>query len=237
MGIEDLKVAEIIKAETLTVSSAGVSYKYAKEKIQETKDKYYTNEELGIIAKVSSSGRDKIISNVAVQKSISNGFTKEQHNEIASKIGKLFKYGILISIHKDKNNSADVIAVKRFAPPIVLKENICVAYITVKETKEQKHIPQGHSIYSIEEIKVEQLFSNMQLHKEPASKQIALIHKITEIGEKVKEINEKLRTFTINDIEIDEMKNFINILEYKIDKAIDEKIEKSIVKQNKGEER
>ncbi|MDR0485349.1 MAG: hypothetical protein LBH29_01325 [Elusimicrobiota bacterium] len=115
------------------------------------------NIQTGITAQVNSIQIHKIVSNKAVEKSILNGFTRNQHYLAASVIDKLFENAILKETTKDKNNDVNIKSIKRFNA-ITEFENEAgktekgIAYLTLKES-----IKAGHRIYSIELQKIERL--------------------------------------------------------------------------------
>jgi hypothetical protein len=91
----------------------------------------------------------KLVSNAAVNKSIANGFNREQHYAVASDIGDLFKNSIKLLKHPDKHGNLDVVAMHRFAAPLFGSN---AAYITIKEAREQ-----GKRIYTIELMEIGKL--------------------------------------------------------------------------------
>lgn len=100
----------------------------------------------GITAHFNSRSIKKMTSDKALNKSLENGFTKSQHFEAVSRAPNLFKSAKLVSVQKDKNDSDNVLAIKRFSTDFKLKSGKkATAYFTVKETKQN-----GHTLYSIE---------------------------------------------------------------------------------------
>jgi len=89
-------------------------------------------------------------SDAAVEKSMANGFSAEQHYTVASDIIFLFKASTKLFEHTDRNGDINVKAMHRFATPLNIKD--AVAYITVKESAEH-----GKTIYSVEIIEMEKL--------------------------------------------------------------------------------
>lgn len=136
---------------SIEMSADGIDMRSASTAINAQKG-MMTNRHTGIEARLSSNGAGKLISNAAVAKSVANGFTAKQHNEIASRIKELFEAATLIESRPDKNGDVNIRSIKRFATPVNLpgheKDGAC-AYITVKES-----IEHGHRIYSVEEIKL-----------------------------------------------------------------------------------
>ena len=101
-----------------------------------------------IIARISSTGANKMGSGKAIQKSENNGFTVDEHFEIAKKIIELYKQAKLVHTGKDEKikDNPNILSIKRFVAETKLNSGKAVdALITVKEGKEA-----GHRIYSIE---------------------------------------------------------------------------------------
>jgi hypothetical protein len=93
-------------------------------------------------ARLSKRSIGKLVSNAAVDKSMANGFYREQHYAVASDIGNVFENSVKILEHPDKYGSIDIVAMHRFAAPL-FEDN--VAYITVKgkQRTRQKDIYRG----------------------------------------------------------------------------------------------
>jgi len=100
-------------------------------------------------ARLSKSSIGKLLSGVAVKKSITNGFTAEQHFAAASYIDNLFGNSIKILTSPDRKGDPNIKAIHRFVAPLFGSN---VAYITVKEATEQ-----GKRIYSVELIEMGKL--------------------------------------------------------------------------------
>ena len=101
-----------------------------------------------IIARISTEGTNKMGSGKAIQKSEKNGFTVDEHFEVAKKIIELYKQAQLVHTGKDEKikDNPNIISIKRFVAETQLKSGKeADALITVKESKEA-----GHRIYSIE---------------------------------------------------------------------------------------
>ena len=84
----------------------------------------------------------------AIEKSKANGFSLDEHFEIAEDIIALFKKARLIMSHADLKNPNDpnIISIKRFASDAELKSGkASEVLLTVKES-----VSNGHHIYSIE---------------------------------------------------------------------------------------
>ena len=106
----------------------------------------HKNKNTGIEASLSGRSVDKMTSEKAIEKSKNNGFTVDEHFEVASQITELFKNADLVETAPDKKGSPDIKSIKRFDCNVNLKSNKkAKAHITVKES-----IENGHKIYSVE---------------------------------------------------------------------------------------
>lgn len=104
------------------------------------------NESSGIEAHLNSRSLKKLGSDKAVEKSKANGFTISEHFEAASRITELYQKAVLVETRPDKNESRNVLSIKRFNSSFTLESGRKAnAYITVKET-----VQNGHKIYSVE---------------------------------------------------------------------------------------
>lgn len=84
----------------------------------------------------------------ALEKSKTNGFSLDEHFELAAKIKPLYETAILVTAHGNLKNPDDpnVLSIKRFVSAAILKSGKkAELLITVKES-----IANGHKIYSIE---------------------------------------------------------------------------------------
>ena len=127
----------------------GLSHDEAKSRLDELRGKEYKNVQSGIVARLSANGAGKLISNAAVAKTLKNGFTAQQHNELAANIDKLFAEAVLVESRPDRDGDVNVKSIKRFAAPVSIEGSEAAAWITVKESVEH-----GHRIYSVEGIKI-----------------------------------------------------------------------------------
>ena len=106
------------------------------------------NIQTGIEANLSKKSLDKMTSAKALEKSKTNGFTLDEHFELAAKIKPQYESSILVISHGNLKNPDDpnVISIKRFVSAAILKSGKKAdVLITVKES-----IANGHRIYSIE---------------------------------------------------------------------------------------
>jgi len=129
----------------LTVFSISASREQATVAINGIIGKDLVNAETGIIARIYTNQRNKILSIAALEKSESNGFNAKQHFAVATRIDKAWKYASLVKTRDDKEGDKNIVSVKRFASPILLDEDPAIAYITVKESVEH-----GYRVYSLE---------------------------------------------------------------------------------------
>ena len=84
------------------------------------------------------------------RKSEANGFTYQDHYAAAANVGRLFEEAQLGEVHGDKNNSPDVLSIKRFYAPFNTSQGEAIVKLTVKEIKRE-----GHKIYSVEVLEIE----------------------------------------------------------------------------------
>ncbi|QEK05298.1 hypothetical protein [Treponema phagedenis] len=117
-----------------------------KQALEAIKNTDIVNKKTGIIARISSTGINKMISNKAVEKSEANGFTRQEHYRAAAQIKDLFEKAHLIEARADKNNDPNIQSIKRFYSSVVLEDGReGKALITLKETYQS-----GHRIYTVE---------------------------------------------------------------------------------------
>ena len=103
------------------------------------------NKATGLVANFGTTGIKKMLSNKAVNKSVANGFTPEQHLEAARNIRELFENAVLSEQHSDRKNAPSIKAIDRFRCDTNVGGEKAVAKITVKET-----LVDGNKIYSVE---------------------------------------------------------------------------------------
>ncbi|ELS9368734.1 hypothetical protein R6V89_000243 [Campylobacter jejuni] len=113
----------------------------SKNKLKSILNKDIENSQTKIKARVSTTGLNKMTSDKAIQKSINNGFTLEEHFKAVNNIEGLFKNAKFIMSEADKKGGKDVKAIHRY----VANLNNSQAKITLKESYEH-----GHRIYSLE---------------------------------------------------------------------------------------
>ncbi|WP_199764542.1 putative barnase/colicin E5 family endoribonuclease [Helicobacter bizzozeronii] len=103
------------------------------------------NKETGVIARLSSTGLNKISSSKALEKSIANGFSKEEHFKVGAGIKSLFENATLKETYADKKASPDIKAMHRYFTRLNVNGKPAEAKITLKES-----VQKGHRIYSLE---------------------------------------------------------------------------------------
>ncbi|UTC93074.1 hypothetical protein [Treponema denticola] len=118
-----------------------------KQALEGVKNTDIKNKETGIIARLSSTGINKMTSNKAVEKSEANGFTRKEHYGAVAEIKVLYEKAKLLNTHTDiKNERSNIVSIKRFTAALTLSDGKSgEALITLKETEEH-----GHRIYSLE---------------------------------------------------------------------------------------
>ena len=122
----------------------------AKETLAARKGEKVQNISSGMIASVSSDGISKMISSKAVDKSIHNGYTKEEHFASVENVLSLFKVSELAHSEKPNNKSVDVIAYHKFIADFSINHKPTKAKITLRET-----LQAGNRIYSLELLELE----------------------------------------------------------------------------------
>ena len=121
----------------------------------------HKNKQTGIEANLSGNSVDKMGSDKAIEKSKNNGFSLDEHFEVANKIVELYENAALVEVSSDRNGSENLKSIKRFDSAITLQNGKnSIAHITVKES-----VQNGHKIYSVEV---------MELKKDTADKNAAV---------------------------------------------------------------
>lgn len=129
----------------LTISRQVASKKEAELSIAALAKRDLRNLETGINAQINSTQAKKLISNAAVDKSIANGFTREQHYAIAANIEALWRHAVQVYEGPDAQNDDPKVRIKRFAVPVMIGSDARYATIMAKET-----IEHGHRVYTLE---------------------------------------------------------------------------------------
>ena len=137
---------------TFLYPESGMQLSEARRAIDAMRGKSFANRETGIVARLSSSAKGKLVSNKATGKSKANGFTREQHNVLAANVDALFVAARLVESRPDRMGDANVLSIKRFSQEVFFGTRKAIAWMTIKESRQH-----GHHIYSVEAIKVEAL--------------------------------------------------------------------------------
>ena len=138
------------KIETFADKKQGYAAYKRQELLKKLKSSFgkLVNISTGIEANFSKKSLDKMTSAKALEKSKANGFSLDEHFELAAKIKPLYETAILVTAHGNLKNPDDpnVLSIKRFVSAAILKSGKKAdVLITVKES-----IANGHKIYSIE---------------------------------------------------------------------------------------
>ena len=116
-----------------------------KEALKPYINKEIVNKATGISAQISSTGINKIASKMAVDKSIANGFTRDEHFAAAQDLKNLFENATKKTSYTDKKHSKDILSMHRFFTQITINNKQAQAKMTLKES-----IEYGNRIYSLE---------------------------------------------------------------------------------------
>ena len=116
-----------------------------KEALKPYINKEIVNKTTGISAQISTTGINKIASKMAVDKSVANGFTRDEHFAAAQDLKNLFENATKKTSYADKKHSKDVLSMHRFFTPITINNKKAQAKMTIKESVEY-----GNRIYSLE---------------------------------------------------------------------------------------
>ena len=162
----------------------------ANEILKNLQGKDFVNKETGVVARVSNTSRGKLISNKAADKSVANGFTREQHNTAAANIGDLFERAHLFFEGADKNAEKELKSIKRFASLIVLDGVLAEADILAKES-----VSAGHRLYTVElqEIKMPPERGLKSINGEPRIEPHHTSDGRTKVAEEAAKVNRILR--------------------------------------------
>ena len=125
---------KVLLLPTVTLSKETESYNDALDKLNKLAGQELTNEENNIKAFVNSNQKGKLISNKAVNKSIANGFTREEHYAVASEIDKLFKKATMTFNGGDRDEKLK--SVKRFVACFNKGQEKAYACMLLKENME-----------------------------------------------------------------------------------------------------
>lgn len=79
-----------------------------KEALSPYLNKEIVNKATGITAQISTTGLNKIASKKAIDKSVANGFSRDEHFKVAQDLKKLFENATKKESYADKKQSNDV---------------------------------------------------------------------------------------------------------------------------------
>lgn len=116
-----------------------------KQALEPSLNKEIVNKEQGLSGVITTDEVKKIMSKKAVDKSIVNGFTRDEHIEVAKHIEKLFTESKLLRSHKDYKENPNILQVHRFVKDIEVNGKEANALITLFEKMQGKN-----KIYTIE---------------------------------------------------------------------------------------
>ena len=98
----------------------------------------------GVTAQVNANQKRKMASKVAGDKSMENGFSREEHRGVAAQIANDWKWAAEARRTGDEKNNMPDVGIRRYVSALELNEKDAFAWLTVKET------PTGLRIYSVE---------------------------------------------------------------------------------------
>ncbi|MBO4556879.1 MAG: DUF1073 domain-containing protein [Elusimicrobiales bacterium] len=134
---------------TTAISLIGSSEE-AVNSLKKISGKDLSNDETGIVVQINAKQRNKMISNVAIKKSIDNGFSRNEHLSVLTHIKELFKHAILRLERGEGKGVEDIVSIRRFIVPVQFgageKTKKAYAKITVKEYRGM----QGKRLYTVE---------------------------------------------------------------------------------------
>lgn len=116
-----------------------------KEALKPYINKKIVNKATGISAQISTTGINKIASKMAMDKSVANGFSRDEHFKVAGDLKNLFENATKKTSYADKKHSKDVLSMHRFFTQITINNKQAQAKMTIKESVEY-----GNRIYSLE---------------------------------------------------------------------------------------
>ncbi|WP_194145617.1 hypothetical protein, partial [Helicobacter apodemus] len=101
-----------------------------KEALSPYINKEITNKETGLSGTISIKEINKISSSKAVDKSIYNGFSRDEHFKVSENLKELFENAHLKQTHTDYKERPNIQAVHRFNTPLSINDKEAVAKIT-----------------------------------------------------------------------------------------------------------
>ena len=116
-----------------------------KQALEPSLNKEIVNKEQGLSGVITTEEVKKIMSKKAVDKSVANGFSRDEHIEVAKHIERLFTESKLLRSHKDYKENPNILQVHRFIKDIEVNGKEANALITLFEKMQGKN-----KIYTIE---------------------------------------------------------------------------------------
>ena len=158
------------------------------------------NAQTGLPAQVNSNQRGKLISEKALNKSLNNGFTNEEHNTAAANVNKLYEVAILEESREYTDEFARDMLIRRYVANISTKNGDAYAKLTVKASKQNLQ-----RIYSVELENLERKpLKGGRRDLNPPSTLQGLTDSISESEDFVKDL-ESLKKEELSDMSIPEM--------------------------------
>lgn len=111
-----------------------------KQALEPYKSTPITNKETGLQGVVTDTERNKISSKKAVDKSIANGFTRDEHFAAAQDLKNLFENATKAQSHNDYKQRENIAQVHRFVKDLYINDKPAQAKITLFEKIEAKTI-------------------------------------------------------------------------------------------------
>ncbi|MBO5695648.1 MAG: hypothetical protein J6S98_09620 [Lentisphaeria bacterium] len=106
----------------------------AKEVLKSLAGKPLKNLESGIVAQINSNQRGKLFSSDAINKSVDNGYSWQDHLTAVANIESLFENAVPLKKHDNRKSDDGSVMIYRFAAPIAVSEGVADALLLVKET-------------------------------------------------------------------------------------------------------
>lgn len=140
---DDLDVSQAFPAPI----PSNLTAKDLEKRLEPLAKKNLLNRDSGTVAQINGDQRGKMISRKALDKSINNGFTREEHFQAVANIEALYENAVLIHTGGDSKNNDPLIVMRRFAAPIVLNGTVADALLTAKESLDKEN---SVRVYSLE---------------------------------------------------------------------------------------
>ena len=123
--------------------------KDAEARLLELSGEPIKNRETGDHAQINQKQRKKILSEDAVNKSIANGFSVDDHLLAAANVKNLYENAVLLATDPDFKNNDTAVSIKRYAAPMVLnsKGNLIADVLITQKISSDKGT---NRIYSLE---------------------------------------------------------------------------------------